>query len=156
MGLTSISSGVPTRLVVAIELALFLAAPVFLLGVAFSRCGIQGIVVPAATTILGEFALLALTRTWGTFFLANTPLALLGPLYAWYVTAFATPFDENALAVISGSSVEEALGFIRLENLLGPLALWVALTAIYVALARRLRHVRLAMARRIYFISAIP
>jgi glucan phosphoethanolaminetransferase (alkaline phosphatase superfamily) len=149
-------SSARAQLILALELALLLAAPAFLLAVALPRCGAPGLAVPAAVTVLGQFALLALTRTWGAFFLANLPLVALGPVYAWYVTAFAAPFDENALAVIANSSVEEAIGFVRQENLGPALVLFALFVSVYIALVRRFRGVPLVIARRVYFVSAIP
>jgi glucan phosphoethanolaminetransferase (alkaline phosphatase superfamily) len=156
--LASELSGPFKRLAQGINLALLLAAPTFLaLTYGATKCGTLAVPALLIFSAVGLFVFLIVTRTWGGFFLANVPVMLLAPVFAWYSATFAAPLGEDAIDVLINSNVGEALGFLGIADLCTPFAACASAFILYVGCAVALWNSPIQPGlRRSYLYSALP
>jgi len=146
------------RAAIAAGVVLVLAGPLVLSTVAsFDKGG--WVVVPAALAFawVGATLLMVTSRTWGGFFAASAPVALLAPAFAWYFAAFREYPDDNAAIVFMTSTPDEALGWLDTLGLWPWLAAWAILAIVYASIAAILWREPLPTAlRRRQAMSIVP
>jgi glucan phosphoethanolaminetransferase (alkaline phosphatase superfamily) len=126
------------RAIVAIGIALLLWGPLALSTIASVDKG-GWTIVPAAVAFawVGATLLMLTSRTWGGFFAASAPVALLAPAFAWYFAAFREFPDDNAAIVLMTSTFDEALGWLDVLRIWPWLAAWALLAGVYAWIAAR-------------------
>lgn len=120
---------------IAVNASLLLATPLILSAVASVAKG-GWIVVPAALALacVGATLLMLVSRSWGGFFVASAPVALLAPLFAWYFAAFREYPDDNAALILLTSTFDESLGWLDTLGLWPWIAAWAAASVLYLAI----------------------
>jgi glucan phosphoethanolaminetransferase (alkaline phosphatase superfamily) len=130
---------------------LLLLVPSLVLSILASADKGGWVVAPAslALALAGTTLLMLLSRTWGGFFLASAPIAMLAPLFAWYYAAFREYPDDNAALILLTSTTDESIGWFDTLDLWPWIAAWAVASLLYVvvgtglwraSLPRRLRR----------------
>jgi len=146
------------RLAIALDATILVASSVGLSAVAtVERGGWVALPAAIALAVAGATLLMLLTRTWGAFFLASAPIAILAPAFAWYFLAFREYPDDNAAIVALTSTFSEATGWLDVLGLWPGITAWAAASALYLAVATLLWRSPMPRAlRRAQAIALVP